>query len=307
MPKYRIHILLLIAVFTRCTAIDGINDFFINPDMTPLKETIRRGLPLGYASRVAQLTVEGKKPSFVRIVSPCNNFPCVSVIKFDAADTDFPWFQEFDYSTITVAGLWNSPQQGLLSVLFTTNTPGTIRLFEFKTFPVQEQFAGNLLLAFNRMDINPGTGPYITVDVTQGEFNAEFDRFVNVNSLDSLIELDQEVWMMEILDQGTDDLSDDSYSLTGAGQFVTVAGEEVIALQVAALNLQLKPDCITNPVGGDILINNAGTNTNSSSVTVGMAQLQFEGNCNAKIRVNIATGSYLASFGKNLDFDLTDF
>jgi len=289
--------------FAGCNAVEEVKSFFIDPDVKPLKETLIQSLPLAYAAKVAQLTVEGNKPAFVEVVSSCNGFPCTSIIRFKVGDADFPWFEGPDNTTVTVAGLWTSPQQGLLSLLFTSNFPGSIRLFEFKTFPVQEAFDGNLIIAYSRLDINGGDGPLISVDVSQGEFDAEFDRFVNIRSLDSLIDLDEEVWMIEVQDQNTPDLSDDLYSLTGAGQFVTVADQEVIALQVAVLNIQVSIDCLTNPQSGEVLMNNAGTNANS--VTVGMAHLQFEGNCDAKVRVNIATGSYIASFGKNLDFDLT--
>jgi len=291
-----------IFLLSQCNTVEEVKSFFINPDVKPIKETLSQALPIAYAAKVAQLTVEGNKPGFVEVVSSCNSFPCTSVIRFKVGDTDFPWFEGPDNTTVTVAGLWTSPEQGLLSLLFTSNFPGSIRLLEFKTFPV-EQFGPNLLIAFSRLDINAGDSPLLSIDVSQSEFDVEFDRFVNVSTLDSLIKLDEEVWMIEVADQNTVDLSDDSYILTGAGQFVTVADQEVIALQVAMLNVEMSSSCITNPLSGDILINNAGTNGNT--VNVGMAQLQFEGNCDAKVRVNIATGSYIASFGKNLDFDLT--
>jgi hypothetical protein len=296
--------LLILGGCNTLETIDEISNFFVDPDVEPIEGTLVRSLPLAFAGQMSQKAVIGTEPDFVTIVSSCNAFPCTSVIKFKVGETGFPWFALPSNTTVTVAGLWTSPQQGLLSVLFTINTPGSLKLIEVRTFPIQENFDGNLIIATGRIDINGGSGPLLSLEVTEEEFNLEFDRFLTFTSLDSLIEVTQEVWMIEIMDNGTEELSDDIYSLTGAGQFATVAQEKVMALQIAALFVEVSANCLTNPINGDILIQMGGTSGDTPQV--GQAQLEFTGNCNATVKVNIATGSYVGAFGKNIGFNILD-
>ena len=297
-------LLLFIGGCNTLDTIDEVSDFFVDPDVTPIEETLVRSLPLAFAGQMSQKAVIGVEPDFVTIVSPCNSFPCTSVIRFKVGETGFPWFDLPSNTTVTVAGLWTSPQQGLLSVLFTINTVGALKLIEVRTFPIQENFEGNLIIATSRIDINGGNGPLLTLEVSEEEFNLEFDRFVNFTSLDSLIEVTEEVWMVEIKDNETEDLSDDLYLLTGAGQFISVAQEEVMALQIAALFVEVSASCLTNPTNGDILIQMGGTTGDTPQV--GQAQLKFTGSCNSTVKVNIATGSYVGAFGKNIGFNILD-
>lgn len=291
-------------LFTGCETIDQIREFFTDPDVSPIEETLKRSLPLAFAGQVAQRTVTGAPPDFVEIISPCNSFPCTSVVRFNVGESGFPWFAVPSSTTVTVAGLWTSPDQGLLSLLYTIRAVGSLKLIEVRTFPLQRSLQGDLIIASSRIDINPGSGPLVSVEVTDEEYNVEFDRFTNLATLEELIEVAQEVWMVSINDFATDDFSDDQYTLTGAGQFVTVAEEDVVALQVAALNLVVSSSCTTNPLDGDILLNMGGAM--GETAQVGQAQLEFRGNCNGTVKVNIATGSYTGAIGKNIPFVIND-
>ena len=74
--------------------------------------------------------------------------------------------------------------------------------------------------------------------------------------------------------------------------------------QLGLAGIRVTSSCFRNPLGGFGLIQELGVDTGDDIPLAATALLYFEGECNGRIHVSLATGNFIASIGSTLEFDL---
>ena len=93
-----------------------------------------------------------------------------------------------------------------------------------------------------------------------------------------------------------------------AGQYVDVTsngGNTATGVyQLGLAGIRVDSSCSRNPLGGFSLVQELGVDTGDDIPLAASALLYFNGNCNGRIQVTVATGNFIASIGSTLDFNL---
>jgi hypothetical protein len=156
------------------------------------------------------------------------------------------------------------------------------------------------------MDIrfNPDQESMLQLNLNTLEVESEFLRIDMPRPTDVYVAVLQNAYFIDVNNHGTNgNLNDDSYTVTGGGQLVEVAGNEAEIVQQAMVDVKVSPDCSANPVDGMALIRVTGIKGNEFP-ELGTAILQCSPDCKGTARVFVATGIYIRSNGQNVTFQL---
>ena len=127
--------------------------------------------------------------------------------------------------------------------------------------------------------------------------------------------VEQDAWIIEIIPENTwTDFSDDKYIITGGEQNVsTISDQEGNAasiLQMAMIGVTIDPACLRNPVSGFTVLREIKVETGNDSrlddLVLGTILYTFEKSCTGRIKVPVATGSFLLSLGQEVEFNMSD-
>ena len=102
--------------------------------------------------------------------------------------------------------------------------------------------------------------------------------------------------------------------VTGGEQDVSSISDpernEASVLQMAMIGLMIDPECLRNPVSGFTVLREISVETGRDNrlddLVLGTIFYTFEKPCTGRIKVPLATGSFILSLGKEVEFNMMD-
>lgn len=280
---------------------DKIKEYFKDPEVEPIEELLKISRTIGSVSTIAMSAIN-ENYSNVTVFRSNSRYPCTAYMVIRPNSS----FALEKYSPrILVAGYWPDENTAILSVVLPSDEGRSeFSLKNIYTIPVIRQYEG-LMVVFAGMDINldeEGNNLF-DIDFTEDEINFEWDRLDTEEADDIYIALEQKAWIIHIDENNTSGIQDDTYTVTGGGQLITATNTTASAYQQAVLDVQMDYLCNRNPLGGYALIQKAAVEDEEFPES-GMAIFSFKNNCSGKVKVELATGTYITSIGKEISFNL---
>jgi hypothetical protein len=300
--KY-LYILLLIL---SCISCRKINDYFRDPETSVITETIHSTTLTGYAANISMSLINGHSFDFASISRSNPGFPCSAVIQMDMDVSGYKYTTE-KADHITIAGLWADSSTAVLSIIYTGyhTHSNTLDIVGIETIPVI--LDGNYLhvaLAGQDISLNPDEQSLLAINLTTFQIESELLRLDMPRPGDVYVAVLQKAYFIDINTKGThQDPDDDDYTISGGGQLVEVFGNDAEIVQQAMVDVKVGPGCILNPVSGMALIKVTGLEEKGFP-ELGTAVLEFSESCSGSAKVFAATGMYVGSNGKDIEFYL---
>jgi hypothetical protein len=232
-------------------------------------------------------------------------YPCTATLTITDDDSTMP-LRFASFGTIVVLGLWTSADQALLTVSFVDTFAGS-SLFQVKhvsAFPVTRTLDNDLRIVYAKVDIDIATGPADPSSLSDEKKDVQLGLINITSSDDPSVNVDMDAWIVEVDAENTPGvLSDDTYRVSGGGQYIEVKPDAVSALQLGMANVVMRPACEINPASGLAVLNETASAT--SQTVVATAVLSFDTSaCDGRVKVIGATGNYLLSNGKTVLLDM---
>lgn len=306
------RLVLLITIFflftTSCRKAKEVKEWFQDPPVSPVTQTIKTVIPVGYAAEVAILTLKGYNVPNTKTSKSKN-----SILIYIDTSVDYPYkFKGDNYGQMIVAALQTGENTALISVFFTDMdiVTGSFKLLNVIAFPViftQEKITA----VYVAMDINLGSNMDIGIDLTENEINENLEKLNNERTEIYEIAISQNAWIIDIYHQGTyENLFDDKFKIFGGQQAVAVENYEtessVGALQMAMIDTDFSVNCLKNPTHGHAFLQDVevSSSSNDNDIVFGHVLYEFHPNCDGEILVNAATGNFVFAIGDELDLGL---
>jgi hypothetical protein len=205
--------------------------------------------------------------------------------------------------TITVYGYWSSPDHAILTAVFSGS--GGSNLFpvdNISLFPVSKN-GSSLKIVYASIDINVTTAKN-PAELTLEERNAAFLKLDRTASSEASANVSMEAWIVDRNDNGTQGLFDDTYSISGGGQYIEAGSGSASVLQLGMANVVMGSDCLLNPNSGFALLNELAAS--SSNVVLATALISFHSACDGKAKVTGAIGNYYRANGNLIPLNLSN-
>jgi hypothetical protein len=203
--------------------------------------------------------------------------------------------------TITVYGYWSSADQAVLAVAFSSDAGSTLfPVHNISLFPVVKSDS-SMKIVYANIDVNVPTVKDPKNWTTQEKSDAllMLDRTA---SNDASVNVGMDAWIIDRNDGNTPDLSDDTYSISGGGQYVEITSGSGSLLQLGMANVTMRSDCMLNPEAGFAVLNELASTT--SNVVAATALISFHSSCDGNAKVAVGTGNYLLSIGDSIPLNL---
>ena len=293
-------------------ALDELSSFFRDPNTEPVRATIKTAVPLAHIAAVSMAAVQDNPPPQVISYDTCSVYPCLALITMELDPANLPFAYPAG-GTVLVAGLWASPNQAILTASFIDVQPGVpfFKVSKVSTFPVMATTTpvSGLKIVYADIDIDISSEPDDTIDLTNAEIQAEYDRLQASVSGDPEINISMDAWVIQMADDGTaTDFTDDSYSISGGGQYIdinsTSSPDSAGIFQVGMVDVRVSPVCSRNPTDGLAFIQEAGSGGSGSFPVLASALMEFDSTCNGAVRVLVGLGNYINATGSWVTLDL---
>ena len=299
--KTRIFVIIL-TLFT-VSSCNKVKNYFRDPDTRVLTETLLSTKLTGYVCNTAVSVMNGQTFPHVSFVSRSNQgFPCTTLMVIDLNEAGSE-----KAGSVSVAGLWTETGTAILSLLYTDYHAGsnTLDLVGIETIPVIRDGDNlHIALASQEISLNPDQESFLSINLSTLEIESELLRLDMPRPTDLYVAVVQKAYFIDINTHGTpEDLDDDDYTVTGGGQLVEVAGNSAEIIQQAMVEVNLSSECLLNPLHGMALIKVTGLE-DEGFPELGTALIEFNDECNGSARVFVATGMYVGSNGRKIDFNL---
>jgi hypothetical protein len=266
---------------------------------------LRTTVPLAYAASVAMSLVTGSKPSNAAFVyNDCTTSPagCAAVLMITDDDSSVPLqLASSGTGMITVYGYWTSADQAILAVVFSAHAGSTLfPVHNISLFPVIKS-GNSMKIVYANIDVNVSTVKDPKNWTTQ-EKNDALLMLDRTASDDASANVSMDAWIIDRNDGSTPDLSDDTYSISGGGQYVDITSGSGSLLQLGMANVTMRSDCMLNPEAGFAVLNELASTT--SNVVYATALISFHSSCDGNAKVSAGTGNYLGSIGDSIPLNL---
>jgi hypothetical protein len=311
--KFLLVLLLIINFSCRDKEIDNpINDWFQDPPVSPVTQTIKTVVPVGYAASLVVMDMKGYKSINTKSVQEKS-----SKILYVDTNIDYPYkFKGDTYGEMIIAYVQTDTNTALVSVFFTDMDiiSGNFELQNVIAFPVViDNINKKITAVYASMDINLGADLF-DIDLTQEETTESLGKLNNqaiTDNSDVEIAVTQDAWIIEIFHNDTyDNLLDDNFKISGGQQAIAVEDFETESsagvLQMAMINVDFSSECIENPTSGYVFMQDieVESSTNNTEIVFGHVFYEFTPSCDGQILVDIATGNFIFAIGSRLDLDL---
>ncbi|MFP4025732.1 MAG: hypothetical protein ACLFVR_14510 [Thiohalospira sp.] len=307
MKKLALFIIIIMLSFS-CRKTNEVKEWFQDPPVTPVTQTIKTVIPVGYAAEVAILTLKGYHVPNTKITKSENS----TLIYIDTS-VDYPYrFKGDNYGQMVVAALETGENTALISVFFTDMdiVAGNFKLLNVIAFPVI--FTEEKITAvYVAMDINLGSNTDIGLELSEEEINENLEKLNNERTDLYDVAISQNAWIIDIYHQGTyENLMDDEFKIFGGQQAVAVENYETEssagALQMAMIDTDFSINCLKNPTNGHVFLQDVevSSSSNDNDIVFGHVLYEFHPNCDGEILVNAATGNFIFAIGKELGLGL---
>lgn len=292
--------LLIISIVFQFNSCSKAKDLLDNdPDIATLQNGFKVSAAIGYAASIAGAAMKGNTlPSNVIIESFSSNSEATLIHVKVNDNYPLPFNEDKGIGDITIVGIWGENNSGIISILFSNlNVLGNqFEFFGIQTIPIKiDEVTGNIIAVYSRQDIiitNNSSDVIAEMDFTEPQYNIEIDRTSGTQPDDAYAAISQNIWYVNIDQQGTSSVYDDLFTVNGGGQ-ITSAGGDFSGFQFHALiNTKFIYDqCSDNPFDGEALIQHFGAG--DKSVDLGNLFMQFHQKCDGQARVKTSFGKYL--------------
>ena len=311
MKKFKYILILTIIITVSCRNKDNpIDDWFQDPPVSPVTQTIKTVVPVGYAASLVVMDMKGYKAE--NIVKAKQKDATLLYIN---TDTDYPYkFKDNTYGQMIVAYIQADENTALASVFFTDMDieNGSFKLYNVIAFPIiLDEYNQKITAVYASMDINFGSNSNIGLDLTQNEIDESLLKLENERTEITDVAIAQNAWIIDIYYHGTfNNQLDDEFNIYGGQQAVAVEDYNTESstgvLQMAMIDVDFSPECIKNPTHGFAFLQDVevASSENNDDIVFGHVFYEFHPNCDGEILVDIATGSFIFSIGKELDLGL---
>lgn len=311
--KYILVLLLIINFSCREKEFNNpLDDWFQDPPVSPVTQTIKTVVPVGYAASLVAMHIKG-----YAIPNAKSQKTKSSTILTVDTSVDYPYkFKGDTYGEMIIAYVQTDLNTALVSVFFTDMDilAGTFELQNVIAFPVVIDDINNKITAvYASMDINLGSNLFDIV-LTPEEESESLDKLSNqaINDKSEVnIGITQDAWIIEIYHNNTfDNLLDDNFKISGGQQAIAVENYETESsagvLQMAMVGVDFSYDCLENPTSGYVFMQDieVESSTNDADIVFGHVFYEFTPSCDGQILVDIATGNFIFAIGDRLDLDL---
>ncbi len=293
--------MLLMLIGTSCNKID---DFNQEAELAPLEDGFRASTAIAYSVSLASRAFTGKAlPSNLTFNSTSTNEYSGSGLIHYHADAANPLPFNDKITDITIAGLWNNGQGGVISVIFTGfDLAGSkLRFYGIHTIPVIiDAQTGDIVSIFAEQDIVIGTGSdtLMNLSLSKPKFDSELSRVNSETPQDVFVAVTQNVWHLTISPSSGPDIYKDGIEINGGGQIAEAKSTSGGVLYHAMIQTRCHFDeCGSNPVHGTAFIQNIKA---GSVLDFGTILMDFHSGCDGKAEIKLATGKYASTSGKNI-------
>lgn len=313
MKTLKFLLIILLIINTSCNRKEinnTIDNWFQDPPVSPITQTIKTVIPVGYAASLAIMDMKGYKFPNTKSVKQKN-----ATLLYVDTETDYPYkFKDDTYGQMIIAYVQTDENTALVSVFFTDMdiVSGNFELKNVIAFPVVLDEINNKITAiYVSMDVNLGSNLNVGMDLSSSEIEENLLKLDNERSEDNEIAIAQNAWIIDIYYQGTfDDLLDDKFTIYGGQQKIAVEDYETESsagvLQMAMIDVDFSSDCLKNPTSGYAFMQDVevASSSNDNDIVFGHVLYEFTPQCDGSALVDVATGNFIFAIGKEIDLNL---
>jgi hypothetical protein len=281
-----------------------IKNYFHDPETKIIGQNIQASYAIAYSANIALTEMTGYHVPNVTFTRSNPGYPCTSLSVVNANNGD-PFLND-KIGKITIAGLWADADDAVFTILFTdfNFTDSKFSLLGINTFPLIRQ-NGKTIVAYGAMDIdlNPGPDAMLTLDLSNQEIESEYSRMNEERPNDLYVAVEENGYFIDINDNNSmDDISDDTYSITGGGQVIEITNTTAGIYQQAMIGVEISSFCLENPTKGYALLKKMRTRDNKLP-ELGTVIFEFNESCSGLAKITLATGIYIGSNDKSVAFE----
>jgi hypothetical protein len=292
----------ILSLAISCNKLDELNH---PPELGPLEDGFKSSAAIAYCVSIATRALTGQSlPSNV-VYSKINSdgYSGSGIIQI-AVDANTPVPFNSKIGDITIAGVWDGTNGGVISIVFSDfDLVGSdFKFYGIHTIPIMVRPTTNEIVSiFAQQDIVVGEGSdtLLNLSLSKPKFAAELQRINNPEPTDPFVAVKQNVWHLTVTPKNTPlNFLDDDYKVSGGGQIAEANSQTGGIIYHAMINTKFNfTDCTKNPVGGTAFIQNFKA---GSSLDFGTILLDFHNTCKGTGEVKVATGKYASVNGKDL-------
>lgn len=305
--------ILAVLAYTCCVIACGdeheADEFFRPPDSEAIRMAVRTSIPVAYAANAAMGAVNGHTPPDTTATNTCSSFPCTALVTLDNLESALPFVLADHSVSAVVAGLWSSAGAAILTVTFLESPVGTetYQVTKVSTFPVVESIWSSYKVVYADIDVNITEEPSDSIDLTDVQVQAEFDRAQVVVSDDPEVNLSMDAWVIDVHNNNSpENPNDDLFFINGGGQYLytTQASADVVQLGMAGTSVSW--DCATNPTQGLTVMSELGVSSDDGEPppVIANALIGFGDSCDGRADVIAATGNWFFATGNSIPLNL---
>jgi len=291
---------------------DTVRGFFRQPPVLPVLEVIQTSVPTGFCAIVAMADQLGHTIPGADII----NHNGLSLIHMENNQSYPMSLLPVSCDEIYILRLGMDEDMCIISSFFVSNDhlSGQQKIYHIGPVPVMLD-DHHVRAIFIRNHVSVEDALNLELKISQGEMDIAIEKLMVPNPDDVSVAVEQNAWVIEILPEDTwTDFSDDKFMVTGGEQDVSSiiypAGNSTSVLQMAMIGLLIDPECLRNPVSGFTVLREISVETGRESrlddLVLGTIFYTFEKSCTGRIKVPIATGSFILSMGKEVAFNMMD-
>jgi hypothetical protein len=292
----------LISIAFSCNKLDELDQ---SAELAPLEDGFKTSAAIGYSISIATRALTGKSLPANVTYSKINSdgYSGSGIIHIDV-DSSTPIPFNRNIGDITIAGLWDGTNGGVISILFSDFDLATsdFKFYGIHTIPIIVRPTTNEIVSiFAQQDIVIGEGSdtLLNISLSKPKFASELDRINNPEPTDPFVAVKQNVWHLTIApNNATLNFLDDDYRVSGGGQIAEARGQSGGIVYHAMIGTEFNfNECEKNPINGTAFIQNFKA---GSALDFGTILMDFHSGCTGTGEVKIATGKYAASNGQDL-------
>jgi hypothetical protein len=289
---------------------DMVRGFFRQPPVRPVLEVLRTSVAAGFCASVAMAEQLGHPIPGANVC----NYNGLSLIHMEQNHVYPLSLLPVPCDEVYILRLGMDEDMCMISSFFVSNDnhSGQQKIFSIGPLPVMLDDR-HVRAIFVRNQIFVEDELNLELKISQGEIDLAFERLKAPNPDDVSVAVEQEAWVIEIFPGDTwTDFSDDKFMVTGGEQDVSSIsvpdGNAASVLQMAIIGLLIDPVCLKNPISGFTVFREISVETSLDSqlddMVLGTIFYTFENACTGKIKVALATGSFILSLGKEIEFNM---
>jgi hypothetical protein len=285
------------------------DEFFRSPDSEAIRMTVRTSIPVAYVANAAMAAVNGHPPPDTTATNTCSSFPCTALVTLDKLESALPFVLADHAVSAVVAGLWSSDSAAVLTASFLESPIGTetYQVTKVSTFPVVESIWSGYKVVYADIDVNITEEPSHSIDLTDAQVQAEYDRAQVVISNDPEINLSMDAWVIEVHNNDSpENPNDDLFVINGGGQYLYTTQATADVVQLGITGASVSWNCDTNPTQGLTLMSELGVSSGDGEPppVIANALIGFGDSCDGRADVIAATGNWFFATGDSIPLNL---